>query len=362
MEATNEISGLLDLMVQPAFSVRNGQICDINAAAQGRLITRDMQLEDLLITGQQEYADFRDGCLYLTLRIHNTSCGASVSRVGDSDIFVLEQDADQMQLQAMALAAKELRLPLNNAMTITDGLFPVSGKDGDPDLLEQVAKINRGLFQMHRIICNMSDAYRYSQETDAVTETRDICSLMTELFESNKELVKHAGIDLHFIAPSEPIYCLVDWEKLERGIHNILSNAVKFSPAGTCIQAKLTRSGQLLYLTVQDGGSGVAPALRSGIHARYLREPGIEDGRYGIGLGMVLIRSAAAAHGGTVLMEYPQEQGARVTMTIAIRNDTSGTVRSPQHRFAIDYTGGWDHRLLELSEALPASAYRKELN
>ena len=44
MEATNEISGLLDLMVQPAFSVRNGQICDINAAAQGRLITRDMQL------------------------------------------------------------------------------------------------------------------------------------------------------------------------------------------------------------------------------------------------------------------------------------------------------------------------------
>ena len=83
----------------------------------------------------------------------------------------------------------------------------------------------------------------------------------------------------------------------------------------------------------------------------------MEDGRYGIGLGMVIIRTAAAAHSGTVLIQHPKDAGTRITMTLPIRQDTDPMVRSDLLR--VDYAGEQNHRLLELSDCLPASAYLK---
>ena len=108
-------------------------------------------------------------------------------------------------------------------------------------------------------------------------------------------------------------------------------------------------------LQIQDSGSGIPDAIRGNLHSRYQRQPGIEDGRFGIGLGMVLIRSAATIHGGTVLVDQPQGGGTRITMTIAIRSNSSGNLRSNVLR--VDYSGERDHGLMELSETLPAFLY-----
>ncbi|MDY4507211.1 MAG: ATP-binding protein, partial [Candidatus Faecousia sp.] len=105
-----------------------------------------------------------------------------------------------------------------------------------------------------------------------------------------------------------------------------------------------------------DNGPGFAQNLLGSVYNRYLRQPCIEEGRNGLGLGMVLVRSAAASHGGAVLIDQPEGGGARVTMTIAIRQSTSGTLRSPILR--VDYAGEQDHALVELSDCLPPSLYK----
>ena len=356
MEQTEELYTILNLMDRPAFCVKDDTVCYANAAARQLLIRREDSILPLLKTGKQEYADFRDGCLYLTLTLPGGMWGASITRTTGGDLFVLDQEDTQADLQAMALAAQELRQPLANIMTVADRLFPISGYDPDPALQEQISRINRGLFQMLRIVGNMSDAYRYSQDASAAMETRDIAGMLEEWFQSSAEMVSFAGVQLCYTGRSEPVYGLVDPEKLERAVSNIISNAVKFSPKGSCVNAALRRRGNMLYLTVKDGGSGVPESLRGSVHHRFRREPGIEDQRYGIGLGMVLIRAAAALHGGTVLME--NQEGNRLTMTIAIRENKDSFVRVP--RLAVDYAGDRDHRLIELSDVLPPEAYRKE--
>ena len=117
----------------------------------------------------------------------------------------------------------------------------------------------------------------------------------------------------------------------------------------------------MLFLTVQDSGSGIAGEIRGNVHTRFLRQPGLEDSRFGIGLGMVMIRSAAAAHGGTVLIDHPQGCGTRITMSMAIRQDTDSMVRSSM--LQIDYAGDRDHALIELSNVLPSTPYSaKKIN
>lgn len=357
MEQIKNVIAMLDFISGSAFCVENGVIIGANEAARRHNIITGTAVQDLLLTGKEEYASFTDGCLYLTLNLSDLPYGASVTRVNGIDIFQLQQESDQADLQMMALAAQELRQPLSSVMAIADSLFPITEQQVEPDMQDQAARINRGLFQMLRIISNMSDAYRYNRELSGRQETRDICAVIEEVFQNTADMVEHTGTRLHFTGLKESIYCLVDQEKLERAINNILSNALKFSPKGSTIEASLKRKEKMLYLTVQDNGSGIHEQMRSSLYNRYRREPGIEDSRHGIGLGMVLIRSAAAAHGGAVLLEN-NEQGTRLTMTLRIRQSKEPLVRTGILR--VDYAGERDHRLLEFSDSLPASLYTNE--
>lgn len=357
MEQQNDIAQFLNVMAYPAFCVKDGSVTHCNQEALRLGISIGDSINNLLATGTQEYADFQDGCLNLTLNISGIVCNACVSRWNHLDVFVIDQDPDQMQLQAMALAAQELRGPLSNIMSVADELFPMAENTHDPSAGELASRINRSLFQMLRTIGNMSDAYRYSKENRPQLELRDVRAIWDEFFTGSAQLISHTGIQLNYTGLRDSVYCLVDSEKLERAANNILANAVKFSEKGSAIDVKLAQRGDMLYLTVQDSGSGIPQQLRSSIFSRFQRQPGIEDGRFGIGLGMVLIRSAAAIHGGTVLIEQLSPKGTRITMTIKIRQSTDSAVRTPA--FRVDYAGEQDHRLIELSESLPVSLYTK---
>lgn len=354
MKEELDVLGMLDLMTLPGFCVRQGRIAACNAAAQALLFAPGMEITQLLQTGQREYAAFSGGCLYLTVSCCGVSHAASLRRYGDADVFILEEDADCAELKSMALAARELRDPLSSVMTTADRLFPITAKDASPEVREQVARMNRGLYQMLRVISNMSDAARFTAARQNL-ETVEINGFFEELFRNAQPLVAHTGLTVLYEPLSPRVFCLADKEKLERAVMNILSNALKFTPPGGTIQAKLTRSGDLLSLSVRDNGCGIPEHIRGNVHNRYLRQPGLEDGRFGIGLGMVLIRSAAAAHGGTVLIDHPEGTGTRITMTLAIRQDTSGNLRS--NTLHIDYAGERDHGLIELSQSLPSHLY-----
>lgn len=349
---------MLNQMPNPAFLVKDGIITNANPSAKRYMIAEGQDIHAMLMTGETEYTRFQNGCLYLTLSICGTSFGASVTKMHSHDYFVLEQEEDQAELQSMALAAQHLRTPLSNIMTVADRLFPMNCFDNDPTALDQISRINRGLYQMLRIISNMSDAYRYSQESAPNMEIRDICSFLGELFDENTPLIRHTGITLSFENLNDPIYCLIDAEKLERAVNNILSNAVKFNARGGTIHAKLTRNNRMLYLTVHNTGTCIRECTNGNLYSQYQRQPGLQESRFGIGLGMVLIRRAAAIHGGTVLIEQNPEDGTRLTLSIAIRQDGNPIVRSDI--FRMDYAGERDHGLLELSESLPATLYTRE--
>ena len=355
MEQRVDALEMLDLMVRPGFCVEDNRIIKANQNALNWGIEPGADVRPLLLTGQEEYSLFQEGCLYLTVSVSGQQWGASVTRMGAWDVFILEQEADQAELRAMALAARELREPLTSVMTTADRLFPVEARIDDEATREQVARINRGLLQMLRVISNMSDANRFASDTDTRQEVRDVQSIFSEITAKATALAEHSGVRVESQIHPEPVYSLVDAEKLERAVYNIVSNALKFTPEGGCIQVSLTRRSDKLYFSVRDEGPGIAENLRSGIFSRYTREPGLEDGRFGIGLGLVLIRSAASLHDGTVLVDHPQGKGTRITMSMTIRPGAGNTLRSPLMK--VDYAGEWDHGLLELSDTLPASLY-----
>lgn len=356
MEETKDTLGILDYMIQPGFLVKDNRIVSINEGAKALFLSVGMEVDSLLHTGKEEYREFSDGFLYLSLNLSGKTLGASVSRREEGDLFLIEEAQDSQELRSMALAARELREPLSNIMITANNLFPMAAKQEDPYAKDQAARLNRGLIQMMRILSNMADANRYAHTSRQ--ETLDIRGELAEIFEKADAMMAHTGIRLTYEGPSEPIYSLGDREQLERAVLNILSNAIKFTPKDGHIEASLTRRGNLLRLSIQDTGEGIEEGIRAHLFHRYLRQLTLEDSRFGIGLGMVLIRSAAANHGGTVLIDRCEGKGTRITMTMAIRQNKDAVLRSPIAR--VDYAGGHDHTLLELADCLPLSAFEIE--
>lgn len=344
---------LLDLMPEPAFCVTQGVIHKANTAAQALSLTPGTEILPLLLTGQEEYRCFTGGCLSLQLSLEGQPRLASVTCLGDAHIFLLEREEEEEGLRAMALAAQELRQPLSNLIAIVDTLLPHTLSLSGGKNREWMARLSRGLYQMEKTIGNMSDAGSALFQP----EYRDIPPIFREIFRKAGELLSGAGVTLRYTGPEKEIYGLIDSRQMERAVLNMLSNAVKFQGAGCEIHAALTCQGSYLRLQVQDNGPGIDSGILGSLFSRYLRQPGLGDSRWGIGLGMGIIRWAAVCHGGTVLVDQPEGGGTRITMTMKLQKPAENRVRTPGFLLS----GGRDTALIELSDCLPLRVYEQNL-
>ncbi|MBO7251570.1 MAG: HAMP domain-containing histidine kinase [Oscillospiraceae bacterium] len=348
MEEKTDILGLLDMMPRPGFCVKEHIICKVNPAAGQFLIESGTDVRSLLAAGSEVLETLDDGCLYLMLRTPAGDLSATVTVMGDYQVFLLEAQEQDAAFQTMALVSRELRKPLDSVMRLADQLLA----DESLGASDQAAQLNKGLYQLLRIVGNLS----YPAGNPSVQTTRNIRSIVDEVMEKALHQLDTNRVQLSYTGLNRDIYCLVDETLLERALLNLLSNAVKFTPEGGHVDVSFALKGNQLQLQVSDSGSGIAEQIRRDLFYRYLRQPGIEDSRFGLGLGMVLVRSCAAKHGGTVLVDHPKNGGTRITMTLAIRQKNSDILHSPLPQW-YDYTGGWDHTLVELSDCLDSSCY-----
>lgn len=356
MNQKTDISAMLELIAHPAFTVLDGNIVSVNQAAANLLIIPQTPVSDWLPSVPEELSTLSDGCLFLTLTIHGMRIGASVTRQNNAFLFILDAPNSQPQLQALSLAAKVLRTPLSGAMMAAERLS--SAENTTDAFKKDAAALNRHLHQLLRVICNMSDAQRYTDSSADSLSLRNATALFREIFDKAGHLLEQAGIQLRYRELDEPIVCPLDEEKLERAIYNLLSNAIKASDKPGVLDAELRRKNNRLILSIRDHGEGFRRELLSTAYSRYQRQPGTEDPSFGIGLGLVMVRSAAAAHQGTVLIDHPADGGTRVTLSLQILPMQDAAFRN--NLILFDYAGARDHGLLELSEHLPNHLYSKE--
>ena len=328
-----QIDTLLALLDRPAFRVEEGRITALNPAARALALEPGTDIAPLLATGREAYSEFTQGCLTLELALPGGNRCAAVTALEDGNLFTLEPESAGADLRMLALAAQALREPLADVMALADDL------PEDP----QHAELNRGLHRLLRIVGNMTPAPAFRPEM------LELNALLRELWDQAQPACDARGIAFSFAPTPAPVYTAADGSLLTRAIHNLLSNSMKFSP-GREIGLELQRSGKPYRIRFRDPGGVLPPDP----FTRYLREPGLEDPRCGLGMGMQLVRSAAIAHGGTVLTTSLPGGGLLTELRLPIRQES--TVRSPRRSFS--YTGERDTLLVELSDVLPPEFYQ----
>jgi len=118
--------------------------------------------------------------------------------------------------------------------------------------------------------------------------------------------------------PAEQLTVLGDREALDTALHNVLENAVKYSPNGPQVRVEVvTPDLQNVMIKVQDKGVGIPRGELRRIFKRFYRVLPAGPGRVkGSGLGLFIVRSIARRHGGDA---YAESEGAGRGTTVTIR-------------------------------------------
>jgi len=108
-----------------------------------------------------------------------------------------------------------------------------------------------------------------------------------------------------------------DPESLRHALHNLVDNAVKFTPGGGEVVIRSARPDGVAQIAVLDEGPGVPPALRERVFDRYFRaDEARTRGAGGSGLGLAIVSEVARAHGGDVTVESHAPLGSIFTFSV----------------------------------------------
>ncbi len=351
---------ILEQLKQPAFLVSDGMIVCANKAAIQRQIPVNTAISSLIATGEEDYAAFSQGKLSLSLDVAGRTYVATVTALDDCQIFLLDSDYEAPELQAYALAAQQLREPLTAAMASAQQLLQNDTPAYDDADKKHIAQINRGLYQMLRLVGNMSDSPLMSREAYYQMRSQDAIWVIDDILQKACALAEQAGRRIRCHVPNIGVSTLLDPDQLERAVLNLISNALKNSPADSEVAVHVSYRNNRLCLTVENEPIPGQNVNQEQLFSGFLREPGMENNQSRLGLGMLIVRRIAAIHGGTVLAEQPQNGRFRITMTISVKNCSDSGLHSPV-RLPVDYAGGFDHAIVELSDILPASMFEEKL-
>jgi signal transduction histidine kinase len=215
--------------------------------------------------------------------------------------------SEEAKRRMIADTSHELRTPLAAVRSALEGL-----RDGliEPSsatfasLHDRVLLLTRLVGDLHQLA--LADAGQLSIERQA---TR-LEAIVDGIVETVGFQIEDSGLSLETaIDPAIPAL-LVDANRIEQALLNLLANAIRHTPEGGRIELRADRtSDSEVTLSICDTGSGVAPEDLERIFERfYCADPAREGA--GAGLGLSIARALVEAHGGRIWAENRPEGGA----------------------------------------------------
>jgi signal transduction histidine kinase/CheY-like chemotaxis protein len=159
----------------------------------------------------------------------------------------------------------------------------------------------------------MADAFDISIRRAPV----DLAALAREVVEASRPLIDKKGQGIAVNAPAE-LVINGDPDRLREAIDNLVSNAIKYTPAGGRIEITLVREGTQALIHVGDNGSGLLPEDMARLFGRFQRLSAKPTaGESSTGLGLSIAKRIVELHGGRIKGESPGP-GRGSVFTIAL--------------------------------------------
>ncbi len=209
----------------------------------------------------------------------------------------------------LGTVAHDLRTPLSAVVGFTELLLDDDGlTPAQRELGERVDRAARTMTTLTEELIEAVTAGASPMRSEPV----DLSSVIRHAITRHQLLPPPRGVRVSVdrdLTGDSPTVLQGDEAKIERLLDNLVSNAVKFSPAGGRVRVSVTDDTRYAEIRVRDGGPGLPPDQLEKIFAPFHRAAGAA-GVPGVGLGLTIVKQITERHGGRVHVESVLGSGA----------------------------------------------------
>lgn len=247
----------------------------------------------------------------------------------DNFVLILIRDEseatriDEIRRDFIANISHELKTPIGALSLLSEAVL---GAKDDPESVTKFATRMQSeakrLTDLVQEIISLSklqdsDPLRQPQECvveDLINESIDQCQTLAE-----SRNVTVAAVEI------ENVIIMGDREQLIMAIHNLIENAVNYSPEGTKVSVTTKVEDGIIEIAVTDQGIGIPEAEQGRIFERFYRiDPARSRQTGGTGLGLSIVKHIAAKHGGEIKVWSSEGVGSTFSLRLPIATDSDG--------------------------------------
>lgn len=315
--ANSRMEGYFGYTANPGDSI--GDFCNrINSRNSGTPVTLRESLEKLLKDGGHDgherfVVEWPDGIRHYEMyanAVENTTLP------GISYLLVFrdrtdEEKADEIKNEFVSIVSHELRTPLSSILGFIEILL--NRKVAPEKQQRYLATIHSEAIRLSSLINDFLDLQRMENGKQVYQPVPcglgELVSLVAEQWEDK------SGHELHLTCgPGELVAC-VDVDRIKQVLHNLISNAVKYSPGSDRVDITCSRDGEAIRMDITDYGLGIPESAKDKLFTKFYRVDNSDRRQIGgTGLGLAIVKEIVEAHGGRLSFESVLGEGSTFTV------------------------------------------------
>ena len=278
------------------------------------LLERNLEKQRLRAERQSLVARLKESNRYL-MRQH------AALRRADEEILQVNRQLEQSsryKSEFLANMSHELRTPLNAIMGFSEILLDATMNLTAGERTEFLRNIHSSGQHLLGLINDILDLAKIEAgKMDLHAEEMPVMEALQEVTAILDPMARQQGLQLRTVGGAEVSVIKADRSKFKQVLYNLLSTAVKFTPAPGTITVSVKDSPEQLTVSVQDTGIGMKPEDLPKLFREFEQIDGSYTRRYqGTGLGLALCRRFVEMHGGRIWAESQFGKGSAFTFTI----------------------------------------------
>jgi NtrC-family two-component system sensor histidine kinase KinB len=224
---------------------------------------------------------------------------------------------DELKNDLVATVAHEFRTPLTSLrmaihMCVEEAAGPLT-----PQQADLMTAARQDCERLQGIVDDILDLSRIQAgRIEIHARPVDGGALVRQATREVEAAARAGGLELSVDVPPEPVPMQADAERIGVVLANLLGNALRHTPSGGRVVARLLRTKDGVRIEVQDTGEGIPAAYQERIFDRFIQVPGSKQG--GVGLGLYISREVVRAHGGEMGATSQTGKGSTFWFTLPL--------------------------------------------